>query len=112
MLVGIGLFMIYWVCELVVKVWYVLVVGSCVVWGGIIVGGDNFIDVCGLQYEDDCIGGLFGVDFCLISGLLVINIVGCFMYLSWVIDMFMVLVVDGFVVDDFDLLNCLCFYVD
>ena len=58
MLAGTGLPMIHWVRELAAKAKHVLAVGSCAAWGGITAGGDNPTDACGLQYEDDRIGGL------------------------------------------------------
>ena len=101
-----------WVRELAAKAHHVLAIGSCASWGGITAGGDNPTDACGLQYEDDRIGGLLGADFRSTSGLPVINIAGCPTHPSWVIDTLMALAADGFSADDLDPLNRPRFYAD
>lgn len=99
---GIGKFMIEWVQVLVEKVIYMVVVGFCVVYGGIIVVGLNDIDVIGLQYDGEMCGGLLGKDFVFGSGQQVVNIVGCLIYLDWVIEILMSIVLGEYQDDDFD----------
>ena len=63
MLAGTGLPMIHWVRELAAKANHVLAVGSCAAWGGITAGGDNPSDDCGMQFEEEGIGGRLGAEF-------------------------------------------------
>ena len=101
-LAGTGLPMIDWVRRLSARARHVVAVGSCAAWGGITAGGDNPTEACGLQYEDDEIGGLLGAAFRSGSGLPVINVAGCPTHPSWVIDTLMALAADGFGADDLD----------
>lgn len=113
LMVGSGWLLIEWVECLVGQVKWVFVIGLCMVYGGLLVNIlGNLLEVCGLQYDIDMLGGLFGVNFQLGGGLLVVNIVGCLMYLGWVVDMLEKLVLEGLSVVDFDEFGWLLFYVD
>jgi ferredoxin hydrogenase small subunit len=111
-LAGTGTPMIDWVKRLAAKANNVVAIGSCAAWGGITAGGGNPTEACGLQYEDDRIGGLLGADFTACSGLPVINIAGCPTHPSWVIDSLMALAAGNLTTSDLDALNRPRFYSD
>jgi len=111
-LAGTGIPMIHWVTRLAAKARHVVAVGSCAAWGGVTAGGSNPTDACGLQYEDDRMGGLLGVEFRSTSGLPVINIAGCPTHPNWVIDSLMALASDSFHSADLDTLGRPRFYAD
>jgi uptake hydrogenase small subunit len=118
MLAGTGLPMIDWVKRLSAVAAQVVAVGSCAAWGGISAGGDNPTEACGLQYEDDQVGGLLGEGFrspgCAPQASLwpVINIAGCPTHPGWVLDTLGALAMDGFTPDDLDALGRPRFYAD
>lgn len=101
-LAGTGVPMIDWVRGISTRVRHVMAVGSCAAWGGITAGGSNPTDACGLQYEDDRIGGLLGANFRSRSGLPVINVAGCPTHPAWVVDALAALASDAFTTDDLD----------
>jgi ferredoxin hydrogenase small subunit len=111
-LAGTGLPMIHWVRALATQARYVLAVGSCAAWGGITASGENPTDACGLQYEDDRIGGLLGEHFRSGSGLPVINVAGCPTHPSWVLDTLMALAANLLSEVDLDSLSRPRFYAD
>jgi ferredoxin hydrogenase small subunit len=94
LLAGTGLPMIDWVRRLAPLARDVVAIGSCAAWGGVSAGGSNPTDACGLQYEDDRVGGLLGADFRSSSGLPVINVAGCPTHPDWVLDTLMALAQD------------------
>jgi NiFe hydrogenase small subunit HydA len=112
MLAGTQLPMKDWVQRLAQHAGHVVAVGSCAAWGGITAGGSNPTDACGLQYEDETVGGLLGANFRSESGLPVINIAGCPTHPSWVIDTLMALAAGHFDADDLDPLGRPRFYAD
>jgi ferredoxin hydrogenase small subunit len=109
---GTGVPMIEWVMRLAAKATHVLAIGSCAAWGGITAGGDNPTDACGLQYDDDRIGGLLGAAFRSGSGAPVINVAGCPTHPGWVLDSLMALAADGLHAADLDTLGRPRFYAD
>jgi uptake hydrogenase small subunit len=115
-LAGTGIAMIDWVRRLAGVAEHVVAVGSCAAWGGVTAGGGgashNPTDACGLQYEDDRIGGLLGAAFRGRAGLPVINIAGCPTHPSWVTDTLMALAAGLFSATDLDPLNRPRFYAD
>ena len=111
-LAGTGVAMIDWVRQLAAQARHVVAVGSCAAWGGITAGGSNPTDACGLQYEDDQLGGLLGSEFRAGSGLSVINIAGCPTHPGWVIDSLMALADDTLGEADLDTLGRPRFYAD
>jgi ferredoxin hydrogenase small subunit len=104
--------MIDWVRRLAAVSRFVVAVGSCAAWGGISAGGDNPTDACGLQYEDDRLGGLLGAAFRSTEGWPVINIAGCPTHPNWVTDTLMALAAGALRVGDLDALQRPRFYAD
>ncbi|HEY1130673.1 MAG TPA: HupU protein [Roseateles sp.] len=90
-LAGTGLPMIDWVQRLAERAGVVAAIGSCAAWGGVTAGGVNPTDACGLQYEDERIGGLLGAAFRSRQGLPVVNVAGCPTHPGWVVDTLMAL---------------------
>ncbi|OSM07307.1 putative NADH ubiquinone oxidoreductase, 20 kDa subunit [Magnetofaba australis IT-1] len=64
----------------------VIAVGSCAAYGGMTAGGDNPTDAIGLQYDGALRGGLLGGAFRAANGLPVINVAGCPIHPSWLLD--------------------------
>lgn len=89
LLAGTGLPMIDWVRRLAAHAGVVAAIGSCAAWGGITAGGTNPTDACGLQYEDERVGGLLGAAFRARGGLPVVNVAGCPTHPGWVMDTLM-----------------------
>jgi NiFe hydrogenase small subunit HydA len=112
LLAGTGLPMIDWVRRLAGVARHVVAVGSCAAWGGITAGGPNPTEACGLQYDDDRVGGLLGAGFRATGGLPVINIAGCPTHPGWVMDTLMALSAGLFSEADLDPLNRPRFYAD
>lgn len=73
-----------WVQEFLDVVQFVVVIGDCVIWGGIFVVLLNLSEFMGMQFYKEVKGGYLGFDFKFKGGLLVINILGCLVYLDWV----------------------------
>jgi uptake hydrogenase small subunit len=112
LLAGTGLPMIDWVRRLAQVATHVMAVGSCAAWGGVTAAGANEVEACGLQYEDDRVGGLLGAGFRARGGLPVINIAGCPTHPAWVTDALMALAAGLFSEADLDPLNRPRFYAD
>jgi len=102
LLAGTDVPMMHWIEQLATVATHVLAVGSCAAWGGISASGSNPADACGLQYEDEQIGGLLGRDFCARGGLPVVNIAGCPTHPGWVLDTLMMLAADQFGAPELD----------
>jgi len=105
LLAGTGQPMIDWVRRLAPLARDVLAIGSCAAWGGVSAGGGNPTDACGLQYDDDRVGGLLGFDFRARSGLPVINVAGCPTHPDWVVSTLMGLAQGKLGSDDLDALG-------
>ncbi len=75
-----------WLFDLAHQARYTLAIGSCAAFGGITSAGDNPSDACGLQYDNDTVGGLLGENWTSPSGLPVINVAGCPTHPGWVTD--------------------------
>jgi Ni,Fe-hydrogenase I small subunit len=118
MLAGTGLPMIDWVQRLAQRAGLVVAVGACAAWGGITAGGDNPTEACGLQFDDDRVGGLLGEAFhssgCATAHASwpVINIAGCPTHPGWVLDTLMALALDALTPADLDALGRPRFYAD
>lgn len=112
LMAGTGLPMTQWVARLAAVARQVVAVGSCAAWGGISAAGANLTDACGLQYEDDRIGGLLGAGFRARSGLPVINVAGCPTHPGWVVDTLFALAADALHAEDLDTLARPRFYAD
>lgn len=111
-LAGTGLPMIHWVHRLAEQAGVVAAIGSCAAWGGITAGGTNPTDACGLQYEDDRIGGLLGADFRSKQGLPVVNVAGCPTHPGWVMDTLMAMAAGELQADALDALGRPRLYAD
>lgn len=112
LMAGTGLPMTQWVARLAAVARQVVAVGSCAAWGGISAAGANLTDACGLQYEDDRIGGLLGAGFRAQGGLPVINVAGCPTHPGWVVDTLFALAADALHAEDLDTLARPRFYAD
>jgi len=75
-----------WVKELASKAHYVMAVGTCAAFGGILSGHENINEVSGLQFENARKGGLLGPDFTTGSGLPVVNVPGCPSHPDWIVE--------------------------
>ncbi|MBL8275556.1 HupU protein [Roseateles puraquae] len=111
-LAGTGLPMIHWVQRLAEQAGVVAAIGSCAAWGGITAGGANPTDACGLQYEDDRIGGLLGAGFRSKQGLPVVNVAGCPTHPGWVIDTLMAMAAGELQAESLDALGRPRLYAD
>lgn len=111
-LAGTGLPMIHWVQRLAEQAGVVAAIGSCAAWGGITAGGTNPTDACGLQYEDDRVGGLLGADFRSKQGLPVVNVAGCPTHPGWVMDTLMAMAAGELQADALDALGRPRLYAD
>ncbi|KFB71402.1 MAG: Periplasmic [NiFeSe] hydrogenase small subunit precursor [Candidatus Accumulibacter phosphatis] len=94
--------MIEWVSDLAARAQHVLAIGTCSAYGGIVSGGENVTDACGLQFDGDQEGGLLGKDFRAASGLPVINIAGCPTHPGWVLDTLLSLALGALGANDLD----------
>ena len=112
MLAGTGLPMIDWVQRLAGQAGVVAAIGSCAAWGGVTAGGANPADACGLQYEDERIGGLLGAAFRSKQGLPVVNVAGCPTHPGWVLDTLMALAAGELDADALDALGRPRLYAD
>lgn len=104
--------MMTWIERLARVATHVLAVGSCAAWGGISASGSNPTDACGLQFEDENIGGLMGSGFRAKGGLPVVNIAGCPTHPGWVLDTLMLMAAGQFSAADLDPLGRPRFYAD
>jgi ferredoxin hydrogenase small subunit len=109
---GTGTPMMTWIEKLAQVATHVLAVGSCAAWGGISASGSNPTDACGLQFEDENMGGLLGSGFRAKGGLPVVNIAGCPTHPDWVLDTLMLMAAGQFSVGDLDPLGRPRFYAD
>jgi len=112
LLAGTGLPMTQWVQRLAAVARHVVAVGSCAAWGGVSAAGANATEACGLQYEDDRVGGLLGAAFRSASGLPVINVAGCPTHPGWVVDTLLALSADAMHAEDLDGFARPRFYAD
>ena len=75
-----------WVKDLARKAHFVMAVGTCAAFGGILSGHENINEVSGLQFENTRKGGLLGPDFTTGSGLPVVNVPGCPSHPDWIVE--------------------------
>ncbi|NTV11678.1 MAG: HupU protein, partial [Zoogloea sp.] len=104
-LAGTGRPMSEWVTRLAARARHVLAVGTCAAYGGVTSAGSNPTDACGLQYEGQQPGGLFGGGFRSASGLPVINIAGCPTHPDWITETLLALGMGAFGQADMDALG-------
>jgi ferredoxin hydrogenase small subunit len=104
--------MVDWVCRLSAVATHVVAVGSCAAWGGVTAAGVNPTEACGLQFDDDQVGGLLGAEFRARGGGPVINIAGCPTHPGWVVDTLTSLAAGWLSSDDLDAFHRPRFYAD
>ncbi len=75
--------MMEWVALLAPKARYVMAVGDCAAWGGIVAVPPNPTESTGLQHHKKQRGGFLGADFRSRAGWPVINIPGCPAHPDW-----------------------------
>ncbi len=76
--------MMIWVRELAEKAKYVIAIGDCATWGGVIAVPPNPTESYGMQYLKKEKGGFLGKDFLTKAGFPVINIPGCPAHPDWI----------------------------
>lgn len=111
-LAGTDIPMIDWVRQLAQVAGHVVAVGSCAAWGGFSATGSNPTDACGLQYDNDRVGGLLGPTFRGRLGLPIINLAGCPTHPGWVLETLSALAQQQLRADDLDPLGRPRFYAD
>ena len=72
-----------WVVDLANTAQYVVAIGDCATWGGIMAVPPNPTESTGMQFHKKAKGGFLGEDFKAKSGLPVINIPGCPAHPDW-----------------------------
>ncbi len=72
-----------WVADLAQVAEYVVAIGDCAAWGGIIAVPPNPTESTGMQFHKGQIGGYLGEDFRSKSGFPIINIPGCPAHPDW-----------------------------
>lgn len=92
-----------WVERLAKRARWVFAIGSCSAFGGFSASTPgNPLEACGLQYENDEVGGLLGGDYRSGGGLPVVNIAGCPVHPGWVVDTLEKLALEGLSRSDVD----------
>ena len=74
-----------WVRSIARSADYVVAVGTCASFGGVMACGRNPMGATGLQFYRDQKGGLLGADYRSRSGLPVVNVPGCPAHPDWMI---------------------------
>jgi len=72
-----------WVLDMAKVAKYVVAIGDCATWGGILAVPPNPTESTGMQYHKKEKGGYLGKDFITKSGLPIINIPGCPAHPDW-----------------------------
>ncbi|HFA52168.1 MAG TPA: hydrogenase [Bacteroidetes bacterium] len=73
-----------WVTDLAATAKYVVAIGDCATWGGIIAVPPNPTESTGMQFHKKEKGGFLGKTFISKSGLPIINIPGCPAHPDWI----------------------------
>lgn len=90
------------VCELAAVARYTVAVGTCASFGGIVAGGRNPLDMKGVQFVRDHVGGVLAPGYRSRAGLPVVNLPGCPAHPDWMTETFAALAQDGLTIDDLD----------
>lgn len=93
-----------WVTDLAKVAKYVVAIGDCATWGGIMAVPPNPTESTGLQFHKKEKGGYLGADFVTKSGLPIINIPGCPAHPDWMTQILVAIAVgriDEVILDDF-----------
>lgn len=112
MLSGTSLPTMEWVRRLAARARHVVAIGTCAAFGGVTSAGTNPADACGLQFEGDAAGGLMGAGWHARGGLRVINVAGCPVHPSWVVDTLVSLSLGALHATDLDALGRPRFYAE
>lgn len=91
-----------WADELAVAARYVVAVGTCASFGGVMVHGRNRPGMSGLQFTRDRPGGLLGEQYRSSGGLPVVNVPGCPAHPDWMIGTIVALLADRLRPEDLD----------
>ena len=78
-----GRSMIDWISDMAPLAEYVVAIGDCATWGGIVAVPPNPTESTGMQFHKRQKGGFLGADFISKSGFPVINIPGCPAHPDW-----------------------------
>lgn len=93
-----------WVSDLSTVAKYVVAIGDCATWGGIIAVPPNPTESTGMQFHKKEKGGFLGDEFMTKSGLPVINIPGCPAHPDWMTQILVAIAtgrMDEVLLDDF-----------
>ncbi|MEO1516928.1 MAG: hydrogenase [Bacteroidota bacterium] len=83
-----------WVTDLAPIANYVVAIGDCATWGGIMAVPPNPTESTGMQFHKKEKGGYLGKDFRSKSGLPIINIPGCPAHPDWMTQILVAIAVD------------------
>ncbi len=84
---------------------HTIAIGTCAAFGGIVAGGNNFIEATGLQFLRRQKGGLLEKDYIAGSGLPVVNVPGCPCHPDWIVETLMRLLMGKLDLEELDDLN-------
>lgn len=101
-LAGTGKPMMEWLQALADKARYTVAIGSCAAFGGVTAAGINPTDACGLQYNDQQVGGLLGANWRSLDNFPVINVAGCPTHPDWVTEALCQLALDDLALEQLD----------
>ena len=93
-----------WVKELAAVANYIVAIGDCAAWGGVIAVPPNPTESTGMQYHKKEKGGFLGKDFISKSGFPIINIPGCPAHPDWMTQILVAISIgriDEVLLDDF-----------
>lgn len=91
---------------------FTLAMGTCASFGGVTAGGANPTDACGLQFEEEHLGGLLGAGYRSAAGFPVINVAGCPTHPGWVVETLVSIATGELGVRDLDRFGRPRFYAD
>ncbi|MEM9918322.1 MAG: hydrogenase [Bacteroidota bacterium] len=94
-----------WVSDLAKVADYVVAIGDCATWGGVIAVPPNPTESTGMQFHKSQKGGFLGADFVSKSGWPIINIPGCPAHPDWMTQILVAIAtgrMPDLVLDDFN----------
>jgi len=109
---GTGKTMLDWVRILAPLAHYVVAVGTCAAYGGIVAGEGDATSATGVQFSDAILGGALEKSFRSKSGLPVVNVAGCAPHPGWITESLMALAADQITANDIDSLGRPKFFAD
>ncbi len=90
------------IAELAGRARYVVAVGSCAAFGGMVAGPSSRVEATGLQYDGASLGGLLPPSWRSGANLPVVNLAGCPPHPGWIDETLSLLAEDGLTQDDLD----------